>query len=105
MKLLLDTCVLSELQKPAGTPAVHAFLALAPVNGLFVSVITIGEIAQGVALLAEGTKKQALAAWLLGLAGQFRDRILPVDQDTAELWGELTAAAPRAGIRSLPPTA
>jgi predicted nucleic acid-binding protein len=97
VKLLLDTCVLSELQKPACVPAVQAFVALTPANGVFVSVITIGEITQGIALLDEGAKKQTLRAWLLGLTRQFEDRILPVDQDTAELWGELSANARRKG--------
>jgi predicted nucleic acid-binding protein len=77
----------------AGAPAVQAFMALDPVNSVFVSVITIGEITQGIALLDEGAKKQALRTWLFGLTKQFEDRILPVDQDTAEIWGELAAKA------------
>jgi predicted nucleic acid-binding protein len=62
-------------------------------RSLFVSVITVGEIAKGVALLPGGSKKQSLSVWLRGLASQYEDRILGIDQETAEIWGELSAAA------------
>jgi predicted nucleic acid-binding protein len=97
VKLLLDTCVLSELQKPGGSPAVHAFFAIAPSKSLFLSVISLGEIAKGIALLPDGEKKHVLGAWAAGLSGQFADRILPLDQATAELWGELSAAGKKRG--------
>ena len=97
MKLLLDTCVLSELQKPAGSPAVQSFVDLSPSKSLFLSVITIGEITKGFALLPDGEKKRALRAWLIGLSSQFEERILPLDQETAEIWGELSASGQHRG--------
>jgi predicted nucleic acid-binding protein len=97
VKLLLDTCVLSELQKPDGAPSVHAFLAAALAKNLFLSVITLGEIAKGIALLPEGEKKRMIHAWAMGLSGRFADRILPLDQETAELWGQLTATGQKQG--------
>ena len=101
MKVLLDTCVLSELQKPAGSPAVQSFVDLSPGKSLFLSVITIGEITKGVALLSEGERKSSLRAWLIGLSSKFEDRILPLDQETAEIWGELSASGQQRG-RSIP---
>jgi predicted nucleic acid-binding protein len=101
VKLLLDTCVLSELQKPSGSPAVQSFVDLSPSKSLFLSVITIGEITKGVALLSEGERKSSLRAWLIGLSSQFEDRILPLDQETAEIWGELSASGQQRG-RSIP---
>lgn len=101
MKALLDTCVLSELQKPVGSPAVHSFIALSPANSLYLSVITIGEITKGVALLPDGDRKRLLRAWLIGLSSDFEERILPLDQDTAEIWGELSASGQQRG-RSIP---
>ena len=98
MKVLVDTCVVSELQKPACSPAVKSFWAALPAKSVFLSVITIGEITKGVALLPDGEKKRAIRAWLLGLSGQFEDRILPIDQDTAEIWGELSAAGQKRGV-------
>jgi predicted nucleic acid-binding protein len=64
---------------------------------MFLSVITVGEITRGVALLADGRKKSALAAWLAGLGQQFAGRILPVDHETSEIWGEITAAGKKKG--------
>jgi toxin FitB len=101
VKLLLDTCVLSELQKRAGSPAVQSFFDLSPSTSLFLSVITIGEITKGIALLSEGEKKRSLRAWLIGLSSQFEERILPLDQETAEIWGELSASGQQQG-RSIP---
>jgi predicted nucleic acid-binding protein len=97
VRLLLDTCVVSEIRTTNGDPAVRAFVAAQPTAALFLSVITFGEISKGVSLLADGAKKQALAAWLGGLGRQFEDRILPVDQESAEIWGELTGAAQKGG--------
>lgn len=74
-----------------------AFIDGLPDSLLHVSVITMGEIARGVALLPDGRKKQTLVSWRAALVGQFCDRILAVDQETAELWGELTAAGQKRG--------
>lgn len=101
MKVLLDTCVLSELQRPSGSPAVQSFIDLSPGKSLFLSVITIGEITKGIALLSEGEKKNSLRAWLIGLSSKFEDRILLLDQETAEIWGELSASGQQRG-RSIP---
>lgn len=97
MRVLLDTCALAELRHPKGRPAVkRAILALAD-EALFLSVVTIGEIAKGIALLPRGTKHRDLSAWLVGLDRHFADRILDIDRDTALLWGELSARSKRAG--------
>lgn len=98
MRVLLDTCLLSELRKADGSPAVKALVASLSAKSLFVSVITLGEITKGVALLPEGSKKQGLTAWLRTLTNVYEDRILGIDQETAEIWGEVTAAAQRRGL-------
>lgn len=98
MKSLLDTCVLAELRRPEGHPAVKAAVAEIPDGDVYLSVLTLGEIAKGIALLAAGRKKQALTSWLTGLETTFGDRILTVDVETARLWGELTARAQKSGI-------
>ncbi len=98
MRLLLDTCVLSELQKPNRSEAVAAFMEGLDDNSLFVSVITLGEIARGIALLAHGDRKSRLARWRRALSEQFSDRLLTVDEDTAEIWGSLTANGQQRGI-------
>ncbi len=98
MKTLLDTCVLTELREPEGHPAVKLAVAEIPDADLYLSVLTVGEIAKGIGLLAAGPKKKALTSWLTGLETKFGERILAVEIETARLWGELTARAQKAGI-------
>ncbi len=97
MKVLLDTCVLAELRGPEGHPAVKAAVAELADGDLFFSVLTIGEIAKCVALLAAGRKKKALASWLNGLEVKYADRLLAIDAETARIWGEFTARSQQAG--------
>jgi predicted nucleic acid-binding protein len=97
VKVLLDTCVLAELRRPEGHPGVKSAVAELPDGDLFLSVLTVGEVAKGIALLAAVRKKRALASWLNGLESKFADRILTLDAETARLWGELTARAQKAG--------
>ena len=98
MKTLLDTCTLSELRKPSPNPAVVAAVQAIPDAQLYVSVLSLGEIAKGIGLLAAGKKRDAHTAWLAALEVQFSDRIIGVDIETAKLWGELTARAQKKGI-------
>lgn len=64
---------------------------------LFLSVISIGEIAKGIALLKETKKKDDLMIWVQTLQADYADRVLVVDLETAHIWGELTAEAQNAG--------
>jgi predicted nucleic acid-binding protein len=98
MRLLLDTCLLSELQKPQASPAVTAFMDGHPDHLLYVSVISLGEIARGLALMADGRRKLGLEAWRSQLSCEFGERILTVDQEAAEIWGELSAAGKKKGF-------
>ena len=98
MKFLLDTCILAELRHPRGHPGVKAAVAEIADADLFLSVLTVGEIAKGIFLLPSGKKKRSLTSWLNGLETRFADRILGVDLETARLWGELTARAQPKGI-------
>jgi predicted nucleic acid-binding protein len=98
MKALLDTCVLTELRKADGHAGVKAAVAEIPDENLYISVLTVGEIAKGIAVLAAGRKKKALTSWLVGLETNFGDRILGIDVETGRLWGEITARAQKSGI-------
>ena len=97
MRLLLDTCALSEARRSKGHPRVLALLDSIRSEDLFLSVITVGELAKGIALLARGKRKQLLRNWLLTLERDYAERILPIGGETARIWGELTAAARRRG--------
>ena len=95
---LLDTNVISETRKSRPDAGVIAFLSAAGGEGLFLSVLTLGELRKGVALKRRVDPEAAteLAIWVEGIANNFADRILPIDSATALRWGELSAG------RSLP---
>jgi len=97
VRVLLDTCVLSELRHPKGHPGVRQAVDGLDGESLFVSVISIGEIWKGIALLAESRKKRALKTWLQTLERTFADQLLSIDLETCRIWGELTAATQKAG--------
>lgn len=98
MKVLLDTCTLAEVRKPEGHASVKSAVEEIPDEDLYLSVLSVGEIVKGVALLAAGKKKKALSSWLVALESQFAERILGLDLETARIWGELTARAQKNGI-------
>ena len=92
MRYLLDTNVISELQKSSCNPSVKACIGAIPADELFTSVIVIGEIAYGVNRLPPSKKKQELAEWLNNqLPRWFDGRILEVDMNTMLEWGSLFA--------------
>lgn len=98
MRLLLDTCILAELRRPQGSEIIKSAISNYDDNALFLSVLTVGEIAKGINLLPDSRKKLELANWFTNLEQEFDDRILPIDRDTAIMWGELTARARNDGI-------
>jgi hypothetical protein len=95
---LLDTNVISETRKIRADTAVLAFLAAADAAGLFLSVLTLGELRKGVAARrrADPVSADRLGIWVDSIETTFADRVLPVGMAAARLWGELTAG------RSLP---
>ena len=100
--MLLDTCVVSELARPAPDPRILAWLDSVNDDALRLSVLTLGEIKKGADLLEDGPRKVRVEAWLDELRATFADRILPVDEAVALRWGAISAASRRAG-RVRPP--
>jgi len=97
VKYLVDTNILSEARRPKGHAAIRETLSAIDENSLYLSVITIGEIAHGVARLDVGKRRRELEVWLGQIARHFSDRVLPIDEPIARLWGEITAASAKAG--------
>ncbi len=97
-RYLLDTNVISETRKTRADSGVIAFLSAADAMGLFLSVLTLGELRRGVAVKRRSDPVAAsqLGAWVDGIETSFADRVLPVDTATATWWGEFSAG------RSLP---
>ncbi len=97
MKLLLDTCAISALRKADINLKVKELLDTVDEKDVFMSVISFGELVKGISILQEGRSKQRLLSWLGGIERMFENRILQVDQETARIWGEITAKARKTG--------
>ncbi len=95
---LLDTNFISETRKIRADSGVMAFLSAAETSGLFLSVLTLGELRKGVEAKrrTDAVTADRLGAWVDSIETTFADRVLPVDAAAARLWGELSAG------RSLP---
>lgn len=94
MNYLLDTNVLSEIRRgKQAHPSVRAWAARQPSRLLYTSVLVIGEIRSGIERRRSRDPFQAevFEKWLTVVKQGFGDRVLPVDQATAELWGRLDA--------------
>lgn len=103
MTVLLDTNVLSEVWRRQGLASVKARVAALDAENVFISVVTVGEIARGIIELPQGEKRASLGQYLAITEAEFGDRILPVTCQIAHRWGELTAQAKRSRVQ-LPPT-
>ena len=91
MKWLLDTCVISELVSKRPHKAVIDWIDSIEPENLYLSVITIGEIAKGIEKLPQSKRKGELHRWLAeDLLLRFDGRILLLDVDVLLVWGQLT---------------
>jgi len=93
---LLDTNVVSEARRPAADSNVSAWLGSVPDAELYVSVLVIGEIRQGIERLRrrDPARVRVFEAWLSTLLHDYADRILPVTAEVAEEWGRLNVPDP-----------
>lgn len=82
---LVDTNVPSELTRKEPDARVVAFLKKADRDSVFLSVMTIGEICNGIATLPVSQRRSALQDWLdIDVRSWFAGRILPVTEAIAE---------------------
>lgn len=89
MSYLLDTVVVSELMKRSQHPGVMRWLDAQEPTRLFLSVVTVGEIEQGVARLPPGERRRAYERMVReALPARFAGHMLPVDAEVASSWGE-----------------
>jgi predicted nucleic acid-binding protein len=94
VRWLLDTNVVSELRRGSrANAAVVEWFDDQSVQSLFLSVVTLGEIRQGIDQLRkrEGRRALELDRWLTGLGQFYEDRLLFVDEPIADEWGRLRA--------------
>ena len=98
MNYLLDTCVISEIVKPAPSSRVIMWINNIPSERLFLCSLTIGEIRKGLTRLPESKKKEKLTDWLNTLLENYQDRILSIDITVAENWGAMQGKAENDGM-------
>lgn len=96
MSFLLDTNVVSEIWKKAPDRGVATWFASVPADKLFLSVLVVGEIRQGIARLVRRDPAQAetFERWLSQLVDGYGDRIVPITVRIAEAWGRLNVPDP-----------
>ena len=90
MGYLIDTNILSELQKgERADPGVRAWYDKTRSEDLYLSVLVLGEVRQGIERLRRRDPDQArrLEQRMTLIQARMENRILPVSSAVAECWG------------------
>lgn len=96
--IVLDTNVLSELMRPTPAPAVLAWARAQDAAAIFTTAVCEAELLFGVAAMAEGRRRMALARAVEAILGTILGgRVLPFDRAAAKLYGVLAAESRRSG--------
>ena len=91
---LIDTNIISEVRKgPRCDLRVATWYQQVRDDDLFLSVLVVGEVRQGIERLRPRNPRgaQALEQWLEEVRESFGERILPVDEKVAQNWGRFAA--------------
>lgn len=94
MSYLIDTNIVSELRRGSRrNAAVSRWKATIDSDELFVSVLVIGEIREGVEMVRarQPERAEVLERWLEGFDVVFADRVLPLTAEIADEWGRISA--------------
>ena len=97
MKFLLDTNVIAEIRKRERADAnVARWVAATPATEIGTSVIVLAEIRRGIELKRRNDPQQAQAldGWYALMQARLGDRVLPIDEPTAEAWARLSVPDP-----------
>lgn len=96
MSFLLDTNVVSEIRKNRPDEGVAAWFASVSADRLYLSVLVVGEVRQGIERLARRDLAQAeiFEQWLSRLVHDYGDRIVPITVRVAEAWRRLNIPEP-----------
>lgn len=91
--IILDTNVISVPSKPQSDPVVMAWLNRQALATLFVTAINVAELSEGVAILPEGRRKEALKLALVDTLAGFITPVLAFDRDAALVYPSLVVHA------------
>jgi toxin FitB len=97
LSFVLATNVVSEPRKGRRADAnVMRWFSSVGEDELYISVLVIGEIRQGIEGLRgrDPLRASHLESWLAGLRRGYADRILPIDLAAAEEWGRMNVPDP-----------
>jgi predicted nucleic acid-binding protein len=92
---LVDTNVVSELVRPSPAPSVIRFLGQS--DDLWLSVVTLHELAFGLSRVDDARRRAKLEGFIAATKTQFDGRILEVGAHVAEMAGRLRALAASKG--------
>lgn len=96
MNYLIDTNVISELVSARPHKNVITWFELIPIDAIYLSVLTLGEIRKGVETVKNNARKKKLLIWLEhDLVKMFDRRILSISIEVADRWGRLQSSAKR----------
>jgi len=96
-EFLLDTNVVSELRKgPRAATSVRAWYDAVDDDAVYLSVLVVGELNRGVERIRrrDVVSAQKLEIWLSGVVDDFADRVLPVTEPIARIWGSFGVPDP-----------
>jgi len=92
MNYILDTNVISELVAVQPDANVTRWIESIDPQNVYMSVITVGELKQGIEKLPHSRRKTVIEAWLIhDLLVRFQDHLLPIDTSIVLAWGTLVA--------------
>jgi predicted nucleic acid-binding protein len=96
---LLDTNVLSELERPRPSPNVYAFIRRSALDSLYLSDVVLAEIRFGIENATSADRRNRLTMWLKDvIRPMFAGRILPVTEDVFLRWRWIVEVARRKGF-------
>ena len=99
MKYLLDTSVISELIASQPNPNVVEFVDSLDQEDIYLSTITVGEVAKAIQKQPDPARKQSLQKWLYqDLLVRFDGRVISLDANIMIRWGQLSAKVESIGI-------
>ena len=99
MNYILDTCVVSDLRKKTPNKNLVKWIEAQNEWDLYLSVLTLGEIEQGIASLKDKKQSEIILSWLnQSLVPRFEHRILTVDEKVAIAWGKIRGKAQKQGL-------
>jgi hypothetical protein len=103
VRYLLDTNVVSEMRKRIHEPRVERWIDNVPEDDLAISVLTLGELAKGVAMAERRHPRAAvdLARWVGTVRDAFAGRTLGIDGEIAEAWGKFSMGRSRPVVDGL----